>query len=42
VVKGFTLSRFFAAHVLFLPGGICLLLLAHFVMVRLHGVSEPL
>ena len=42
VVKGFTLSRFFAAHVLFLPGGICLLLVAHFVMVRLHGISEPI
>ena len=41
-VKALTLSRFFAAHVFFLPAALIVLLGAHFVMVRLHGVAEPL
>ncbi|RMF92211.1 MAG: DUF4405 domain-containing protein [Candidatus Schekmanbacteria bacterium] len=37
-----TLTRFFAIHVLILPATIAVFLLAHFLMIRKQGISEPL
>jgi cytochrome b6 len=37
-----TLKRFFAFHTLILPAVFALLLLAHFYMVKKHGISGPL
>lgn len=37
-----TLNRFFASHILLIPGLIILLVLLHFYMIRRHGIAEPL
>ncbi|WP_232696366.1 menaquinol-cytochrome c reductase cytochrome b subunit [Brevibacillus daliensis] len=37
-----TLARFFAIHVFFLPAALLGLLAAHFIMIRVQGVSGPL
>jgi quinol-cytochrome oxidoreductase complex cytochrome b subunit len=37
-----TLKRFFAFHTLILPGVFAILLLAHFYMIKRHGISGPL
>lgn len=37
-----TLTRFFAIHVVILPGIIAVLLGLHFLMIRRQGISEPL
>lgn len=42
IVGATTLSRFFAIHVFFLPGALLGLLGAHFVMIRVQGISGPL
>lgn len=39
---GDTLKRFFAFHTLILPAVFAILLLAHFYMVKRHGISGPL
>ena len=41
-LSGVTLSRFFAIHVLILPGVTVLFMLAHFIMIRKQGISGPL
>ncbi len=41
-ITGETLTRFFALHVLVLPGVILVLLAAHFTMIRRQGISDPL
>jgi ubiquinol-cytochrome c reductase cytochrome b subunit len=40
-VGGATLSRFFAAHVFFVPGVIYLALMLHLYLVVRNGISEP-
>jgi quinol-cytochrome oxidoreductase complex cytochrome b subunit len=37
-----TLGRFFAFHVLLIPGFLMVLVLFHFWMIRRHGIAEPL
>jgi quinol-cytochrome oxidoreductase complex cytochrome b subunit len=37
-----TLGRFFAAHILLIPGLLILLMAAHFFMIRRHGIAKPL
>jgi quinol-cytochrome oxidoreductase complex cytochrome b subunit len=37
-----TLTRFYTLHVLFLPLGTVIFMIAHFVMIRKQGISEPL
>ena len=39
-VSGFTLTRFYAAHMLILPTAIVLLATLHIYLVRLHGMAE--
>lgn len=41
-VSGDTITRFFAAHVMFLPLGFGLLLLMHLALVQLQGMGLPL
>ena len=41
-VTGATLTRFFGFHVALLPLVITLLLLVHFALVQVHGISEPI
>lgn len=41
-VTGATLTRFFAVHALVLPWFITYLLIAHFIMIRKQGISQPL
>lgn len=40
-IGGATLTRFYAAHVLLLPGLMLLFILGHLALVVRHGVSEP-
>jgi quinol-cytochrome oxidoreductase complex cytochrome b subunit len=37
-----TLTRFYTLHVLFLPLGTVIFMIAHFVMIRKQGISTPL
>ncbi len=37
-----TLSRFYGFHILWLPGAIMGLMLAHFWMIRRHGIAPRL
>lgn len=37
-----TLGRFFASHVLLVPGLLVLLMALHFWMIRRHGIAKPL
>lgn len=37
-----TLKRFFAFHTLFLPAAFAIILLAHFYMIKRHGISGPM
>jgi quinol-cytochrome oxidoreductase complex cytochrome b subunit len=37
-----TLARFFASHVLLIPGMLVLLMAFHFFMIRRHGIAKPL
>ncbi len=37
-----TLARFYAAHVIILPWFTAFLLMAHFLMIRRQGISEPM
>jgi quinol-cytochrome oxidoreductase complex cytochrome b subunit len=37
-----TLGRFFASHVLLIPGLLVLLMAFHFWMIRRHGIARPL
>jgi len=37
-----TLSRYFASHLLLIPGAMILLMAVHFWMVKRHGISGPL
>lgn len=39
-VSGFTLTRFYAIHMLLLPALMLLFMVVHIYLVRLHGVSE--
>lgn len=39
---GDTLVRFFASHVLLIPGLLVLLMFFHFWMIRRHGIARPL
>ena len=41
-VTGATLTRFFGIHVALLPMIATLVLIAHFALVQVHGMSEPL
>jgi cytochrome b6 len=41
-VTGATLTRFFGFHVALLPLLVTLLLLVHFALVQVHGISEPI
>ena len=41
-VTGATLTRFFGFHVALLPLVVTLLLLVHFALVQVHGISEPI
>lgn len=42
VVGQLALSRFFAFHVVILPGLMILFLILHFLMIRRQGIAEPL
>ena len=42
IVGAQTLTRFFTIHVFFLPAGLLGLLGAHFIMIRVQGISGPL
>ncbi len=37
-----TLGRFFASHILLIPGLLILLMAFHFWMIRRHGIAKPL
>ncbi len=37
-----TLGRFFATHILLIPGLLILLMAVHFYMIRRHGIAKPL
>ena len=37
-----TIGRFFASHVLLVPGFLILLMALHFWMIRRHGIAKPL
>jgi len=37
-----TLGRFFASHILLIPGLLILLMALHFFMIRRHGIARPL
>jgi len=37
-----TLGRFFATHILLVPGLLILLMAVHFFMIRRHGIAKPL
>lgn len=37
-----TLTRFYAIHVFFLPAALMVLLAAHFILIRIQGISKPL
>jgi quinol-cytochrome oxidoreductase complex cytochrome b subunit len=37
-----TLGRFFATHILLIPGLLILLMAVHFFMIRRHGIAKPL
>lgn len=37
-----TLTRFYSAHIMILPGALAVLLIAHFWMIRKQGISGPL
>jgi len=37
-----TLGRFFASHILLIPGFLILLMALHFWMIRRHGIAKPL
>jgi quinol-cytochrome oxidoreductase complex cytochrome b subunit len=37
-----TIGRFFASHVLLVPGFLVLLMALHFWMIRRHGIAKPL
>jgi len=39
-VSGFTITRFYAIHMLILPACMLVLIVGHIYLVRLHGVSE--
>jgi len=39
-VSGFTITRFYAIHMLVLPACMVLLIVGHIYLVRLHGMSE--
>lgn len=39
-VSGFTITRFYAIHMLLLPACMLILIVGHIYLVRLHGVSE--
>ena len=41
-VSGATLTRFFGFHVALLPLLVTFLLLVHFALVQVHGISEPI
>jgi quinol-cytochrome oxidoreductase complex cytochrome b subunit len=41
VIGALTLTRFYAAHVVVLPGLLGLLLVGHLVLLRRHGVTRP-
>lgn len=41
-VSGATLTRFFGFHVALLPLMVTLLLIVHFALVQVHGISEPI
>jgi len=41
-VSDFTLTRFYALHVMILPAVTIVFLIAHFVMVRIQGISKEL
>ena len=41
-VTGATLTRFFGFHVALLPLLVTLLILVHFALVQVHGISEPI
>jgi menaquinol-cytochrome c reductase cytochrome b subunit len=41
-VGGLTLTRFFSAHVVLLPGALIIFLAIHFLMIRRLGISDPL
>jgi quinol-cytochrome oxidoreductase complex cytochrome b subunit len=36
-----TLTRFYSAHIMLLPGALALLMVAHFWMIRKQGISGP-
>lgn len=40
-MSGFTLSRFFAVHVLVLPAFLLLFLAMHIYLIRVHNLSDP-
>jgi len=42
VIGQLALTRFFAFHVVILPGLMLLFLVLHFLMIRRQGISEPL
>ena len=40
-IGALTLTRWYAAHVIFLPAALVLLVIAHLVLMRRHGISGP-
>jgi ubiquinol-cytochrome c reductase cytochrome b subunit len=40
-IGALTLTRWYAAHVIFLPAALILLVVAHIVLMRRHGISGP-
>lgn len=41
-IGALTLTRWYAAHVIFLPGLVVAIVVAHLVLMRRHGISGPL